>query len=99
MRRPKSVVARNARELMRALGLSEADRQTMDIQLQIAEEIIREVDRRGLTHAELARMARTSRSRVTAILNGNLRQVSTDLLLRILACLGVRAKIAFSRAA
>ena len=95
--RPK--IARNAHELARALDLAEADRQTMEIQMEIAEEIMREVDRQGLTHAALARLAGTSRTRITAILNGNLEQVSTDLLLRILASLGIRAKIAFSRAA
>ena len=92
-------VARNARDLARALDLTEADRQTMEIQMRIAEEIMREADRQGLTHAAIARLAGTSRTRVTAILNGNLDQISTDLLLRILSSLGIRAKIEFSRAA
>lgn len=52
-----------------------------------------------MTHACLARLARTSRPRLTAILNGNLDRVSTDLLLRILAALGVRVEMRFHRAA
>ena len=95
----RAKVARSTRELARALDLTEADRQTMEIQMRIAEEIMREVDRQGLTHAAIARLAGTSRTRMTAILNGNLDQVSTDLLLRILSSLGIRAKIEFSRAA
>jgi hypothetical protein len=53
----------------------------------------------NLTHAQAAELAGTSRSRMTAILNGNVLDVSTDLLLRILAALGLRAKVTFSRAA
>jgi predicted XRE-type DNA-binding protein len=99
MKRIRPTVTRTSRELARALDLPDADRQTMEIQIQIAEEIMREVARQALTHAALARLAGTSRTRITAILNGNLDQVSTDLLLRILASLGIRARIAFSRAA
>jgi predicted XRE-type DNA-binding protein len=47
----------------------------------------------------VAKLAGTSRSRMTAILNGGLVDISTDLLLRILASLGVRVKPTFSRAA
>jgi transcriptional regulator with XRE-family HTH domain len=68
----------------------------MEIQVQIVEQVMREVDRQGLTHAALARRSGTSRTRITAILNGNLDQVSTDLLLRILSSLGIRAKIGFA---
>jgi len=52
-----------------------------------------------MTHSALARVARTSRPRVTAILNGNLEGVSTDLLLRILAALGTQVQLRFRRAA
>ena len=99
MKKVRPTVARNSRDLARALDLTDADRQTMEIQLQIAERIMREVARQALTHAALAQRAGTSRTRITAVLNGNLDQVSTDLLLRILSSLGIRARIAFSRAA
>ena len=95
----KSVVARSSRELADVLGLSEADRAAIEIQLELAEQIALELRRTGMTHAYLARLARTSRPRLTAILNGNLDGVSTDLLLRILAALGVRVQMRFHRAA
>ena len=38
-----------------------------------------------LTHAEIAKRAGTSRTRVTAIANGNIHGISTDLLIRALA--------------
>jgi transcriptional regulator with XRE-family HTH domain len=62
-------------------------------------EIGREFKRVGLTHAALARRARTSRPRVTAVLNDNLEGVSTNLLLRLLGVLGVRVELKFRRAA
>lgn len=95
----KTLVARNSKELADALDLTEADRAAMEIQFELAEQIARETQRAGLTHARLAQLAGASRPRVTAILNGNLDGVSTDLLLRILAALGVRVRLRFHRAA
>jgi plasmid maintenance system antidote protein VapI len=50
-----------------------------------------------LTHAQVAKIAQTSRTRLTAILNRNTANVSTDLMLRILAALGYRTRITFRR--
>lgn len=95
----KTLAARNSKELAEALGLTEADRAAMEIQFELAEQIALETRRAGMTHAQLAQLAGASRPRVTAILNGNLDGVSTDLLLRILAALGVRVRLRFHRAA
>jgi len=99
MKANKALVARNPRELADALGLTDADRAAIEIQLEMAEQIGVEVRRLGMTHAQLAHLAGASRPRVTSILNGNLDGVSTDLLLRILAALGVRVRLRFHRAA
>jgi len=47
------------------------------------------------THAQVASRSGTgtSRTRVTAILNGDLEHVSTDLLIRILASLGYQVRV------
>lgn len=95
----KAVSARNARELADALDLSDPDRAALEMQLELAERIALEVRRLEVTHANLARLAGTSRPRVTAILNGNLEGVSTELLLRLLAALKVRVELRFRRAA
>jgi len=47
----------------------------------------------------VARLAHTSRTRVTAILNRNTHDISTDLMLRVLGSLGVQAKLQFRNAA
>ena len=51
----------------------------------------------SLTHAEVAQRAGSSRTRVTAIRNGNLDSVSSDLLIRLLSGLGYRVKVSVSR--
>ncbi len=99
MRRVKPVVARNARELAKVLGLTSADGMEIEFRSDLNDKIIEVVAKKGLTHADVARLARTSRTRVTAILNRNTQDISTDLMLRVLGALGVQAKIQFKSAA
>jgi predicted XRE-type DNA-binding protein len=99
MARQNLLVARTAEELAEALDLTPAEVHAWDFRIQLAQRIAQEVARRKLTHAEAAKLAGTSRSRLTAILNGGLVDISTDLLLRILGSLGLRVKATFSRAA
>lgn len=98
-KKSKLVVARDAFELAEVLGLTPADAVEIEVRSALNDKIIEIVKKHGLTHSQVAKVAETSRTRVTAILNRNTQDVSTDLLLRILARLGYRAKISFSRAA
>jgi predicted XRE-type DNA-binding protein len=93
------IVARTPEELAEVLGLTPADAQEWRFREALANRIAQEVARQKLTHAQAAKLAGTSRSRMTTIVNGGLVDISTDLLLRILASLGVRVKPTFSRAA
>jgi predicted XRE-type DNA-binding protein len=97
MKKAKLIIARNTAELAEAIGLSPADAVNIEIRRKINEKIIQTVASSGLTHAEAAKLARTSRSRLTALLNRNTASVSTDLMLKILLALGYRATIKFSR--
>ncbi len=99
MKKTNAIVTRNAGELAKTLGLTAADGAEIELRSDLNTKIAEVVARKGLTHAEVARLAGTSRTRVTAILNRNTRDVSTDLLLRVLYALGYRAKLRFSRAA
>lgn len=99
MKKSKSIVAKDAAELAHVLGLSPADGIEIQLRSDLDDKIIEAVNKVGLTHVQVAKLARTSRSRTTAILNRNTKDVSTDLMLRILACLGYRAKVTFSRVA
>jgi predicted XRE-type DNA-binding protein len=97
MKKVKMIVARDARELAEVLGLSPLDAMEMELRRKINDKIIQAVEASGLTHVQVAKAAKTSRARLTAILNRNRTNVSTDLMLRILAALGYHAKIAFTR--
>lgn len=99
MRKVKSVVARDTRELAKVLGLSPADGMEIEFRSNLNDKIIEIVTGKGLTHADVARLAQTSRTRVTAILNHNTHDISTDLMLRVLASLGIRVKVQFKNAA
>jgi predicted XRE-type DNA-binding protein len=97
MNKVKPIVVRTAAELSSALGLSPSDAVEWEVRSQINDKIIQAVKASGITHAQLAKAARTSRSRLTAILNRDRTHVSTDLMLRILAVLGYRTKMSFHR--
>jgi predicted XRE-type DNA-binding protein len=99
MKKVKPIVARNARELAKALGLTPADGLEIEIRSDLNDKIIEVVKERELTHSQVARLAHTSRTRITAILNRNTHDISTDLMLRVLASLGVQAKLQFKKAA
>ena len=99
MKRSKAIVTRTAAELARALGFTPADGAEIQLRSDLNSKIAEIVQRRGFTHAQVARLARTSRTRVTAIMNRNTKDISTDLLLRVLYALGYTAKIKFEKAA
>jgi predicted XRE-type DNA-binding protein len=99
MKRPKPIITRTANELATALALSPSDGAEIELRSALNSKIVQAVRRKGLTHAQVARLAATSRTRVTAIMNRNTKDVSTDLLLRVLYSLGYTAKITFRTAA
>jgi predicted XRE-type DNA-binding protein len=99
MRKSKAVVTRRAADLAEALGLSPADGLEIEIRSDLNDKIIEVVGAKDLTHAQVAALAGTSRTRITAILNRNTFDISTDLMLRVLAALGVYAKLQFRNAA
>jgi predicted XRE-type DNA-binding protein len=95
MKKNKSTVTRNATELAEALGLSPADGLEIEVRSDLNDKIIEVVKKKTLTHAQVAKLAKTSRTRITALINRNTKDISTDLMLRVLAALGVHAKIQF----
>jgi predicted XRE-type DNA-binding protein len=98
-KRVRPVVARSAADLAEALGLDRAVGIEIAVRSALNTKIVDVVHKRRLAHADVAKLAGTSRTRVTAIMNRNTRSISTDLMLRILGALGISARIAFGRAA
>jgi predicted XRE-type DNA-binding protein len=97
MRRLKPSVATTPEDLAAALGLSTAAAKEWQVQHALLKRLKEIVRQREITHAEIARRAGTSRTRITAILNDDLEHVSSDLLIRILASLGYRVKVSVIR--
>ena len=95
-KKAKHPTARNAAQLAHILGLDPEDGVEMEFRAQLNVKIVEIVKKKSLTHAEVAKLAKASRTRITAILNGNTSGISTDLLLRILYSLGYRIKASFS---
>jgi predicted XRE-type DNA-binding protein len=97
MSKVKPIVAKTPEELANSLGLSSAVAKEWQVQRALLKRLKKIVKGENITHAEIARRAATSRSRVTAILNDDLEHVSSDLLIRILASLGYRVKVSVIR--
>jgi predicted XRE-type DNA-binding protein len=95
----KRVTVRTAEELGQALGLSVADTAEMEFRSDLTVALAKIIQTGRLTHAEIAKNAGTSRTRVTAIANGNTHGVSTDVLIRVLAATGYRAEVRVKKAA
>lgn len=98
-KKSKAYVAKSASELAEFLGLSAADGIEIAVKSELNSKIVEVVGKRGLMHAQVAKLAGTSRSRVTAIMNRNTKDISTDLMLRVIGALGYSARLTFSKAA
>jgi len=97
MSRVKPVVARTPEALAEILGLSPADAKEWQVRYSLLKHLKEIVRRRKITHAVIAELAGTSRTRVTAILNDKLENVSSDLLIRILGSLGYSVRVTVSK--
>ena len=91
----KMIKTKSAKQLASVLGLSPFEGVELEIKSNLTDKIIETVKKRNITHQQLAIITGSSRTRITAILNRNLYQVSTDLLLKILGALGITIKISF----
>ncbi|HXK61073.1 MAG TPA: XRE family transcriptional regulator [Acidobacteriota bacterium] len=94
----KPVRVKTAEDLGNALGLSPAETGEMEFRSELTCELIKIIRSGSLTHAEIAKRAGTSRSRVTAIANGNTQGISTDLLIRVLSATGYRVELRVRKA-
>ena len=95
----KGGTVRTAEELGRALRLSSADTAEMEFRSELTAALAKIIQAGRLTHAKIAKRAGTSRTRVTAIVNGNTQGVSTDVLIRVLAATGYRAELRLKKTA
>ena len=95
----KPIRVKTAEDLGKALGLSEAETGEMEFRSELTLALAKIIQNGKLTHSEIARKAGTSRTRVTAIANGNTQGISTDLLIRVLSATGHKAELRVRRVA
>ncbi|RLA59910.1 MAG: hypothetical protein DRQ88_13355 [Epsilonproteobacteria bacterium] len=75
-------------ELAKRLGRPPEVAIIAKIKVKIILEIIKYIEKKNLTHQEVADMTGIPRSAITGIINGSLQRVSIDRLVRIMAGLG-----------
>jgi predicted XRE-type DNA-binding protein len=97
MRKVKPIIAATPEQLAGAIGLSTMEVKKWQLQHVLLKRLKEIVRKHKITHAEIAKRSGTSRTRVTAILNDDLKHVSTDLLIRILASLGYWVKVSVTK--
>ena len=97
MTKAKTFTVETPESLARALGLTGLEAQEWVVQHALLKRLRQAVLAEGLTHAEVARRGGSSRTRVTSILSGNLDNVSSDLLIRLLSALGYRVRVSVTR--
>jgi predicted XRE-type DNA-binding protein len=91
---PEKVIrVKTAEDLGSALGLSAAETGEMEFRSELTCALGKIIQNGKFTNAEIARRAGTSRTRVTAIANGNTQGISTDLLIRVLSATGYKAEL------
>ena len=95
----KPIRTKTAEDLGRALGLSAAETGEMEFRSDLTCTLAKIIQNGKFTHAEIAKREGTSRTRVTAIANGNTQGMSTDLLIRVLSATGYNAELRVREAA
>lgn len=95
----KAIIVHTADELGEVLGLSPAETAEMEFRSELTVALAKIIQSGRLTHEEIAHRSGTSRTRVTAIANGNTDGISTDVLIRVLAGTGHRAELRVKKAA
>lgn len=89
----------SATRLASDLNLSKARGLEAVIKARLISAVLREADRRGLSHAQLAKLSGLPRSAVTGILSGSLQKVTIDRVLRLVEAAGLEAEVKVRRAA
>ena len=89
----------SAAVLAKQLGISKSRGLEAVMKARLISAILREVERRQLTHDQLAQRSGLPRSAVTGILSGSLQKVTIDRVLRLVDAAGLEAEIRVRRAA
>ena len=84
---------KNSKELCKLLGLPPSATAKVEIRVELAIAIRKELARQQMTHAEAAKRTGVGRTVITAIMNGNLNSISTDRLIDVAQGLGLKVQL------
>ena len=87
------------KQLAKALGLTAAEAVEWEIRYRLTKKIIDLVEKKKLSVTFVAKQAGTSRARITKILKGDSMGISLDVLVKVIASLGQKIQVNFSKAA
>ena len=90
---------KNANELAEAMGLSPVDGLEIEFSVELNDKIIQVVTQKNLTHSEVSQLTGIGRTKVTAIMNRNLHEISIKTLIRVLGGLGYKVSPKISKVA
>ncbi|MBN8555837.1 MAG: XRE family transcriptional regulator [Deltaproteobacteria bacterium] len=83
------VLARDANELGKILGLSESDTALMKYKARLTTLAVKAIEKSKLTVNEIVKRSGVARSKISAVKNGASVSVSCDLLVKIIAAAGL----------
>ncbi len=81
------------------LGLPKSRTMEAIVKAELISAVLQEIDRAGITHAELAKRSGLARSAVTGVLSGSLQRVTIDRILRLVDAAGLEAHVKVRRTA
>ena len=90
---------KTVQELAKFLRLSLAESVEIQFSVELNNKIIDVVKDRGLTHAEASKLTGVGRTKITAIMNRNLHEISIKTLMRVLGGLGYKVSPKVSKSA
>ena len=85
--------AKNPKEICKLLGLPESDAHKVELRTELVIAIKKHIGKHHLTHVEVATKTGIGRTVITAIVNGNLKKISTDRLLDVAHGLGLKVQL------
>lgn len=89
---------KSMKDFAKAIGLSESRGLEAEVKADLTKALIKEIERQGLTHQEVAEVSGVSRTTVTGIVNNSLQKVTVDRLLRILGAVGLGVEVRIKKA-
>jgi predicted XRE-type DNA-binding protein len=89
----KLKLTRSSGNVFRDLGFPPEEAEHLLVRSDLLIKVQKLIASRGLTQAEVAKILRVTQPRVSDLLRGRIDLFSTDALIDMLACLGVRVRL------